>query len=216
MASQAGNSLATIVDQHSNPISGVKDAAMFAQEKRDVQPAEIGEDANRDEIAATFRSAMVSHFRSHIPGTDINETTLIASDYLNHFRKLVTLLEAASSQPQGSADDLLSWRPVSYEEHFANSDFRDKALAIAAYRKAPTSGRALFDEAAARFHGEALALVAEIAAELNDPDKNSRELNKACANAARRLRALINEADAIANSQPPSALRRIGALFGVR
>jgi hypothetical protein len=83
---------------------------------------------------------------------DINETTLIASDYLNHFRKLVTLLEAASSQPQGSADDLLSWRPVSYEEHFANSDFRDKALAIAAYRKAPTSGRALFDEAAARFH----------------------------------------------------------------
>jgi hypothetical protein len=63
MASQAGNSLATIVDQHSNPISGVKDAAMFAQEKRDVQPAEIGEDAK---IAATFRSAMVSHFRSHV------------------------------------------------------------------------------------------------------------------------------------------------------
>ena len=83
MASQAGNFLATIVDQHSNPISGVKDAAMFAQEKRDVQPAEIGEDANHDKIAAPFRSAMVSHFRSH---SDINETTLIASDYLNYFR----------------------------------------------------------------------------------------------------------------------------------
>ena len=80
---------------------------MFAQEKRDV-PAEIGEDANRDKIAAPFRSAMVNHFRSHVSGTDINETTLIASDYLNHFRKLVTLLEAASSEPQGSADDLLS------------------------------------------------------------------------------------------------------------
>jgi hypothetical protein len=25
-----------------------------------------------------------------VPGTDINESTLIASDYLNHFRKLVT------------------------------------------------------------------------------------------------------------------------------
>jgi len=216
MASQAGNFLATIVDQHSNPISGVKDAAMFAQEKRDVQPAEIGEDANRDKIAAPFRSAMVNHFRSHVSGTDINETTLIASDYLNHFRKLVTLLEAASSEPQGSADDLLSWRLVSYEEHFANSNFRDKALAIAAYRKAPTSGRALFDEAVARFHGKALALVAEIAAELNDPDKNSRELNKTCAHAARRLRVLIDEADAIANSQPRNALRRIGTLFGIR
>jgi hypothetical protein len=128
----------------------------------------------------------------------------------------VTLLEAASSEPQGSADDLLSWRLVSYEEHFANSNFRDKALAIAAYRKAPTSGRALFDEAVARFHGKALALVAEIAAELNDPDKNSRELDKTCANSARRLRVLIDEADAIANSQPRNALRRIGTLFGIR
>jgi len=181
-----------------------------------VQPVENREDANRDKIAATFRSAMVSHFKSHVPGTGINETTLIASDYVNHFRKLVTLLEAVSSEPQGSVDDLLSWRPLSYEEHFANSDFRDKALAIAAYRKAPTSERALFDEAVDRFHGEALALVAKIGAELNDPDKNSRELNKACANAARRLRALVDEADAIANSQPPNTLRRIGALFGVR
>jgi len=189
---------------------------MFAPENRDVQSAEIGEDANRDKIAATFRSAMVSHFRSHVPGTDINETTLIASDYLNHFRKLVTLLEAASSEPQSSAHDLLSWRPVSYEEHFASSDFRDKALAVAAYRKARTSGRALFDEAVARFHGEAIALLTEISAELSDAGKQSGELNKTCANAARRLRVLIDEADAIANSQTRNALRRIGTLFGIR
>jgi hypothetical protein len=132
---------------------------MFAPGKRDVRSAEISEDASRDGMAETFRSAMVSHFRSHVPGTEINETTLIASDYLNHLRNLVTLLEAASSEPQGSAGDLLSWRPVSYEEHFTNSDFRDKALAIAAYRKAPTSVRAQFDEAVARFHSEALSQI---------------------------------------------------------
>jgi hypothetical protein len=187
---------------------------MFAPEKRDVQPAKISEDASREDLAATFRSAMVSHFRSHVPGTNINETTLIATDYLNHFRKLVTLLEAASSAPQSSTDDLLSWRPVSYEEHFASSDFRDKALAIAAYRKAPTSIRALFDEAVSRFYGEALALLAEIGAELNDPDQDSGELNKACADAARRLRALIEQVDAIANGKSPR--RRLGALFGIR
>jgi hypothetical protein len=192
----------------------VKDAAMFAIEKRDVRPGEISEDASRDEIAANFRSAMVGHFRSHVPGTEINEATLIASDYLNHFRKLVTLLEAASSERQSSADDLLSWSPISYEEHFANSDFRDKSLAIAAYRKAATSERACFDEAVARFHGEALALVAEITADLDQPDKDSRELNKACSSAARRLRVLIDEANAIANGR--SARRGIGALFGIR
>ncbi len=151
---------------------------MFALEKRDIRSSEISEAASRDEIGATFRSAMVGHFRSHVPGTDINESTLIASDYLNHFRKLVTLLEAASSRRQDSATDLLSWRPLSYEEHFSKSDFRDKALAIAAYRKASTSFRPLFEEAVSRFHGEALALLTEISAKLNDPDKNSGEMNK--------------------------------------
>jgi len=112
---------------------------MFALEKRDIRSSEISEAASREEIGATSRSAMVGHFRSHVPGTDINESTLIASDYLNHFRELVTLLEAASSRRQDSANDLLSWRPMSYEEHFSKSDFRDKALAIAAYRKASTS-----------------------------------------------------------------------------
>jgi hypothetical protein len=192
----------------------VKDAVMFALEKRDVRSSEISEAASRDEIGATFRSAMIGHFRSHVPGTDINESTLIASDYLNHFRKLVTLLEAASSRPQDSANDLLSWRPMSYEEHFSKSDLRDKALAIAAYRKASTSFRPLFDEVVSRFHGEALALLTEISAELNDPDKNSGEMNKACANAARRLRVLIDEANAIANGESPR--RGIGAMFGIR
>ena len=60
---------------------------MFALEKRDIRSSEIFEAASRDEIGATFRSAMVGHFRSHVPGTDINESTLIASDYLNHFRR---------------------------------------------------------------------------------------------------------------------------------
>jgi hypothetical protein len=50
----------------------VKDAVMFALEKRDVRSSEISEAASRDEIGATFRSAMVGHFRSHVPGIDLN------------------------------------------------------------------------------------------------------------------------------------------------
>jgi hypothetical protein len=196
---------------------------MFAPEKRDLPRTEICEDVSREDIAAAFRSAMIGHFRSHVPGTNINEATLIASDYLNHFHQLVRLLDAVSSEPESSADRLLSWRPLSYEEHFSKSDFRDKNLAIAAYRKAPPRTRALFDEAVARFDNEALRLVAEIAAELNDPDKNFDELNKACANAARRLRVRIDEANAIATGEalpdaPGNAGGQIliGALFGTR
>jgi len=180
---------------------------MFALLKRDMLSSEISEVASREEIGATSRSAMVGHFRSHVPGTDINESTLIASDYLNHFRKLVTLLEAASSRRQDSANDLLSWRPMSYED--PRQGPCHCSLPKGVHQLPP-----LFEEAVSRFHGEALAPLTEISAELNDPDKNSGEMNKTCANSARRLRVLIDEANTIVNGESPR--RGVGALFGIR
>ena len=198
---------------------------MFADEKPNPRERDLYEDVSREDIVAAFRTAMIGHFRSHIPGTNINESTLLASDYLNHFHELVMLLEAISSEPSSFADDLLSWRPLTYEEHFAESGFRDKNLAIAAYRRAPPKIRARFDEAVARLHGEAVTLVAEVAAELNG---NSKKLNKICEKAARRLRILIDEANAIANGEvltdrsDPDTRGDVGgqaaidALFGTR
>jgi hypothetical protein len=198
---------------------------MFADDKPGPRERDLYEDVSREDIVAAFRTAMIGHFRSHIPGTNINESTLLASDYLNHFHELVMLLEAISSEPSSFADDLLSWRPLTYEEHFAESGFRDKNLAIAAYRRAPPKIRARFDEAVARLHGEAVTLVAEVAAELNG---NSKKLNKTCETAARRLRILIDEANAIANGEvltdrsDPDTRGDVGgqaaidALFGTR
>lgn len=197
----------------------------LADEKPDPRRGELYEDVSREDIVSAFRTAMIGHFRSHIPGTNINESTLLASDYLNHFHELVMLLEAISSEPEGFTDDLLSWRPLTYEEHFAESGFRDKNLAIAAYRRAPPKIRARFDEAVARLHGEAVTIVAEVAADLNSGNK---DLNKNCEKAARRLRVLIDEANAIANGEAlpdrtdPDALGDVGgqaaidALFGTR
>lgn len=173
---------------------------MFPDQSRDDPTApELREDVSREDIVAAFRAAMVSHFRSHIPGTNINEATLLATDYLNHFHELVMLLEAVPAEGQDFTQDLLAWRPLTYEEHFAESGFRDKNLAIAAYHRAPAKIRARFDEAVARLHGEAVTLIGEVAAELNG--KNKRRLSKRCAEAAERLRILIDEANAIANGE---------------
>jgi hypothetical protein len=170
---------------------------MLPDENRNVRSAEIQEDVSREDIVSAFRTAMVGHFRSHVPGTNINESTLLASDYLNHFHELVMLLEALSSEPEGFADDLLSWRPLTYEEYFSQSGFRDKNLAIAAYRRAPPKVRARFDEAVARLHGKALTLVVTVGAAL----ENGRGLDQACLDAAARLHILIDEANAIANGE---------------
>ena len=198
---------------------------MFADDKREFRSVEIQEDVSREDIVAAFRSAMVGHFRSHVPGTNINESTLIASDYLNHFHELVMLLEAIGAEPKEFADDLMSWRPLTYEEHFSESGFRDKNLAIAAYRRAPPRIRARFDEAVARLHGEALTIVGEVAGELGS---GRADLDKTCEQAAQRLRVLIDEANAIANGEAlpervdadklgdVSGQAAIDALFGTR
>lgn len=188
----------------------------------DPRPAEITEDVSREDIVTAFRSAMLGHFRSHIPGTNINEATLLASDYLNHFHELVMLLDAVSSEPQEFAGDLMSWRPLTYEEHFSESGFRDKSLAIAAYRRAPSHIRAQFDEAVARLHREALSLVASVAGELAE---GKTDLVRTCEDAAARLRVLIDDANAIANGEAKDRAAdeddaggqaAVDALFGTR
>jgi hypothetical protein len=194
---------------------------MLPDENRNAQAVEIQEDVSREDIVSAFRSAMVGHFRSHIPGTNINESTLLASDYLNHFHELVMLFEALSTEPDGFSEDLLAWRPLTYEEHFTLSGFRDKNLAIAAYRRAPPVIRARFDDAVARLHGEALTLVATVGNRLAGGD----DLESSCLEAATRLRLLIDEANAIANGEIPaergdpdaqevSSQADIDALFG--
>ncbi len=187
-----------------------------------LRPAEIKEDVSREDIVTAFRSAMLGHFRSHVPGTNINEATLLASDYLNHFHELVMLLDAVASEPQDFADDLMSWHPLTYEEHFAESGFRDKSLAIAAYRRAPPHIRARFDDAVARLHREALSLVASVASALAE---GKTDLTRICEDAAARLRMLIDDANAIANGQAKAdtvdqgdtgGQAAVDALFGTR
>jgi hypothetical protein len=69
---------------------------------------------------------MVGHFRSHIPGTNINESTLLATDYLNHFHELVMMLEAVPADGHEFAQDMLAWRLITYEVHFSESGFATK------------------------------------------------------------------------------------------
>ena len=169
-------------------------------EDRNALAAEIQEDVSREEIALAFRAAMVGHFRAHVPGTNVNEETLLASDYLSHFHDLVTLFEALSTEPGGMSEALISWRPMGYEQHFAQSDFREKDLAIAAYRRAPAQIRADFDDAVSRLQGEALRLVATV----GNARGSRKQLAKTCVEAADRLRILVGEAEAIANGEMPA------------
>jgi hypothetical protein len=75
---------------------------------------------------------------------NINPRTGLATDYLNHFNEAIMLLEMIPDIPD-CAEEFLSWRPLSYREHFAASSFKARELAIAAYETADPAIRSEFD-----------------------------------------------------------------------
>jgi hypothetical protein len=92
---------------------------------------------SRKEAGKTARAA-------ELRAANINPRTGLATDYLNHFNEAIMLLEMIPDMPD-CAEDFLGWRPLSYREHFAASNFRARDLAIAAYDSADPKIRGEFD-----------------------------------------------------------------------
>src|SRR5579862_9140850 len=76
---------------------------------------------------------------------NINPATGLATDYLNHFNEAIMLLDLVSTVPE-CLPDLMAWGPMSYQDHFAGSRFRDKELAVAAYNAADPVARANLEQ----------------------------------------------------------------------
>src|ERR1041384_1292761 len=81
---------------------------------------------------------------ARLAAANINPKTGLASDYLNHFNEAIMLLDLLPQTPECIVE-LIGWEPLSYEEHFAASPFKNKELALAAYAVAETAARAQLD-----------------------------------------------------------------------
>jgi len=84
-------------------------------------------------------------YRKLVRNTNISEQTLLATDYLNHFNEVIMMLELVPDMPD-MLDEAKSWQPKTYQEHFEDSAFSDKTLAVEAYNHAPDNYRDPFDE----------------------------------------------------------------------
>jgi len=65
-------------------------------------------------------------------GTNINEETLLATDYLNHFNEVVMMIDMLPDMPD-CLDMVTEWEPKPYKDHFRDSTIADKDLAVEAY-----------------------------------------------------------------------------------
>jgi hypothetical protein len=111
-------------------------------------PAESAGDTGtksvRDRKVNSKGAGFTGTYRLLVKGKNINENTLLATDYLNHFNEIIMLLEMVPSMPE-CYDDAAEWQPKSYADHFRDSCFSDAELAILAYENAPQNYRQAFD-----------------------------------------------------------------------
>lgn len=87
-------------------------------------------------------------FRRLVADTTINTETLLSTDYLNHYNEIVMLLDLVPELPE-MMDDVSAWVPKTYQQHFQDSVFSHRDLAIAAYEHAPVKYRGPMDQVTA-------------------------------------------------------------------
>lgn len=127
-------------------------------------------------------------------GSNVNEKSLLATDYLNHINEIVMLLEIVPDAPE-CLDDCKAWAPLEYTEHFRNSGIADKELAIEAYPYSPPQFKDPFD----RLVREMNRLIAISIKRLDIilAEGNEDQTRHVAARASQNLQDLIGQASAI-------------------
>ena len=95
--------------------------------------------------------ARYPEFCARAKGTNVNDRTLLATDYLNHVNEIIMLLELVPDAPE-CLEDCRAWQPMSYTEHFEASSIADRDLAIEAYAFSPPQFRGTFDRLTREMH----------------------------------------------------------------
>jgi division protein CdvB (Snf7/Vps24/ESCRT-III family) len=138
--------------------------------------------------------ALFCQWQDKVKDANISGQTLLATDYLNHFNEIVMLIDMVPDMPE-LLDECKEWAPKSYQDHFRDSTFSDRDLAIEAYDHVPQEFRTPFEDTIEQMNHlvEQCLHRLDEALELNDP-----ELVKIRAHASSRgLQRLMDVANAI-------------------
>ncbi|WP_419902685.1 hypothetical protein [Kiloniella sp.] len=94
----------------------------------------------------SINNADLESIRAQLPGSNIDEKSLLATDYLNHLNEAVMMIEMVPDMPD-LFEEVQAWQPKTYQQHFLDSSFQAKDLAVSAYDAAPAIFRQPFDKA---------------------------------------------------------------------
>lgn len=82
--------------------------------------------------------------QAKVAESNLDPTTFLGTDYLNHFNEIVMLLEMIPDMPE-ILEDAKEWRPKSYCDHFRDSTIADRELAVEVFESVPVIFRQPFE-----------------------------------------------------------------------
>ena len=105
-----------------------------------------------------------------LEAANINPTTGLATDYLNHYNEVAMMIAMLRQAPE-MAETVLDWRPLGYAAHFQLTGFCHQAVAIAAYDRSGEDVKARFRNAKRRVELAIADVQDLIAASPGDPSE---------------------------------------------
>ncbi len=131
--------------------------------------------------------------------TLVNPVSGLANDYLNLFNELVMMLEQIALMPE-LLQDLLAWKPVSYQVYFRDSKLPGRHSALEAYEQLSPAFRRRFETFVAELDLIALASVASVRRQFRDGAPTDLESAAAtCQRAAEKMRIILIRASRLVN-----------------
>nr|WP_298685516.1 hypothetical protein [uncultured Dongia sp.] len=127
-------------------------------------------------------------------GSNVNERSLLATDYLNHINEIVMLLEIVPDAPE-CLDDCKAWEPLEYTDHFRHSGIADRELAIEAYPHSPPQYKEPFDQLVREMNRLIAISIKRLDVIL--AEGNEEQTRHVAARASQNLQDLIGQASAI-------------------
>lgn len=143
-----------------------------------------------------MNQSLYESYQAMARGTTVNSVTLLATDYLNHFNEAVMLLEIVPDMPD-MLDDVKDWQPKSYADHFRDSQFKLRDLAIEAYEVSPPEYRKPFDAVIAKLNRMIADAIDSVGVSICGT--NEEQLRDTVGNITVALRTEIDRAGAIIN-----------------
>ncbi len=148
---------------------------------------------------------MLAELRSRAVEANINEKTLLATDYLNHFNEFVMVLDLIPDMPD-CLEDAEAWQPKNYQDHFRDSAFSAKELAIQAYDHSPAEYRDQFESLVDMINALIPKGLDRIRSAIDEG--NLDRVGFECTNTSKTLQKLMDLVSAVINGENPTIDQR--------